>query len=87
MYMLYCYTGGCIKHETLQTCSILRLHYIVNSATGALVQPLHCIEPINKHDTTSPIWQYGECSIILVGSCDCVVNSIQGIICYGLGKH
>ena len=32
----YNYTGGCIKHETNGTCSILRLHYIINSATGAL---------------------------------------------------
>ena len=47
----YNYTGGCIKHETngtLQACSILRLHYNINSATGALFIityiPLHpCI--------------------------------------------
>ena len=48
MYMFitqYYYTGGCIKHETngtLQTCSILRLYYTVNSGTDALVQPLQC---------------------------------------------
>ena len=42
----YNYTGGCIKHETngtLQACSILRLHYNINSTTGALVQLLHCL--------------------------------------------
>ena len=33
------YTGGCIKHKTnglLQACNILRLHCVLNSATGAL---------------------------------------------------
>ena len=32
----YNYTDGCIKHETNGMCSIPRLHYIINSATGAL---------------------------------------------------
>ena len=35
----YYYTGGCIKHKTngtLQACSILRLHCVVNSAIGGL---------------------------------------------------
>ena len=53
-------TGGCIKHKTngtLPACSILGLHYVVNSATGAL--PDRCMY-----------------SVIFVGSCGCVVNSV-----------
>ena len=61
----YCYAGGCIKHKangTLQACNILRLHYVVNSTTGALPAADRCMYTV---------------SCLHVGSCGCVViNSV-----------
>ena len=50
--------------------------YVINSATGALVQLLHCLQLHNvvREPTSWFLWL-------------CCKQCIQGVICYGLGKH